>query len=487
MPIKLTQITRLDRGINDDKLNLADGYFDYIENVVLGKRSAKQVQNSSPTTNTKGIIELIDIDDDVWGLGWDNETDKNVTLWNYKTNAWETPVTPSTSYALNVKLRPTLLYDGSDHIYYDNNTKLGKWSISGSGTRNGDFYASGGSELGIIWDGDIVVAVGQVIQRVTTAGAEGASITIPTGQTPVDFVDMGNYLGIICNGGTGSISKMFIWDGVNTTTFVSGVTIGKGYVTGGGLLEGVVTVVITSFNYKEITIKSYTGSIFQTNYIYNAKTNSKTPTAYTIISPIKVKIYDNYMYILCGGTVPLSTNIIETFLARYGRDTIYDYASFSIYKNFGFSPTNLGWPIPYGGFASYNIDGFDNLPMMASIYDTSDTMKLVMPSTAYTAQAGVLETGWYDGGYANLKGLVGAEAQFEPLITGQSVVVKYKKQADTSWTTYFTESTVGEVQRELLTALKYKKIKWRIELLGGATLNEFLFKYETQNSKLTPQ
>lgn len=484
MPEKQITINRWDLGIADERRDLPNGFFRYLQNVNCGddKRGLKQIAISTPTTNTKGIIELITVGAGVYGLGWDNATDKDVSLWKYSSSSW-TESHPATGYALNVKARPSLICDGT-YIYYDNNTKLGRYTLEG-GAQSGDWYASGGSTLGIMWQGDIVInKVGNVVQRVTIAGAAGASITIPTGQTPVDFVDMGNLLGIICNAGSSGFSKMYIWDGVNTSTFYDIIPIGRGYVAGGVVLEGVITVVVNSFDYKKIIIKRYDGRIFRTSYIYNGRINSSTPNTYTTTIPMRVKTYDDFMYILIGGTVPLSTDIMEYYVARYGRKTLNDNYSFSIYKNFGFAPAILAL-VDYGGFVIQNANVYNELPIMASVNDTSEVQKLIMPDTTYASQAGVIETSIYTGGNSSIeKKLQEMSIQCSPLTSGQSIALYYKSDADASWTEITTINTVGTISYEPAAAADgtnfkiSKEVAFRFLLLGGAEITGFDARYE---------
>jgi hypothetical protein len=190
---------------------------------------------------------------------------------------------------------------------------------------------------------------------------------------------------------------------------------------------------------------------------------------------------------LIGGTVPSSTDIIETYIARYGRKEVGDRNIFTIYKNLAFIPTYQGWPLPYADFVIQNANTYTDIPIMASIFDTSDTMKLIMQNTVYTAQPLVLETGIYTGGDSSIeKKLFRMSIQCSPLTSGQSVALYYKPDADTSWIEIHTLDTVGEISYEpylqadgnnLRTS---KEVAFRIELLGGAELTAFTTNYDEE-------
>jgi hypothetical protein len=64
-----------------------------------------------------------------------------------------------------------------------------------------------------------------------------------------------------------------------------------------------------------------------------------------------------------------------------------------------------------------------------------------------------------------------------------SIVLKYRKNEETSWTTILTSDTDNAISKSAInisgaTLPAFKEIQFRIESLGGAILTGLKFKYE---------
>ena len=481
---KLIQLTKFDGGILDNfDRNLPDGYLAYAENVEFKKTSAKQLLNTAEiaAANAYNITKVIKVGDDIYGYGHDNASDDDVTIYKIDTSSTVTSAEPATGYVQSGKADPFLLYNADGYLYFENGNKIGRMTTA-FGSVNGDWSnMTGGLSGGLNWQGSMYGWLNQDIWKVVATDCVNM-LAIPAGQTIKKLLDLGNYMGIVCSGSDGD-SKMYLWDGV-TETFADIIKIGSGYVIGAEILDGVVYVVVNSYNYKKLRIKEYDGSTFKTVYEYKGRRNISSPTTYHITAGTKTTKQDGYIYILISGTRPQGTDVLEYYIARYGRDDISKQNAFSIVKTIG-ATANTQWPAVFSSFVVQNDNSNTSIPFFATLFDSTDNMDLFRTSTStYSGQAGVIETGWYDGGYANKKVFKGFMCQFEALPAGASVVLKYMKDAETTWTTLFTEATDNEVQRELIKDIPAKQIKFRIELLGGAELTGFLAKYETQASKL---
>ena len=75
---------------------------------------------------------------------------------------------------------------------------------------------------------------------------------------------------------------------------------------------------------------------------------------------------------------------------------------------------------------------------------------------------------------------MGITVTTEPLPTAGQVVLKFKKDEETSFTTIFTEATNDSISFSAVTSLPkdYKEIQFRIESTGGAEITGFTFKEE---------
>jgi len=485
MSEKLIQITRFDYGMSgSDDRNLSDGLFDYLENVNCGEKrgSIKQVQNTTLASDDKSIRATIQVGAYTWGLGWVGGGSTEIKIWNLTTGVG---YLSSTHYSLANKVRPIFVYDYTNNcIYFDNVNFIGKFNLSDNSFVETFVTLTGGLQGGQMWQGDCWGWAGQNLKKFsTTTGSPTTMNAIPSGQTPKKLISLGNTLGIICDAGRSDTSNMYIIDGTSTTTFIDIVPIGKGYVAGGEILDGILTVVMTGLDYKTIKIKTYNSTYFSTKYNLKSKPNSVGTIFNYVASSIKKS--GGYIYFNVLGTVPKSANALEYFLMRYGRDSENKNYSLSVVKNFECVPTSTTFTLNRYD-SEFEIISDVDLSIIAflDMQQANGTMKVSTSDTTYDTQTGILETGWYDGGYANKKMFKGFMCQFAPLPSGSSVVLKYMKDAETTWTTLFTEATDNEIQRELIKNLQAKQIKFRIELLGGAELTGFLTKYETQSSKL---
>lgn len=87
------------------------------------------------------------------------------------------------------------------------------------------------------------------------------------------------------------------------------------------------------------------------------------------------------------------------------------------------------------------------------------------------------------------KKLVGTTVAFEPLPVGATVVLKYRKDEETSWTQIFTYTSTNSVSHSsvniestVVTLPEYKEIQFRMESTGGAVITGMKFMF-TQESK----
>jgi len=92
-----------------------------------------------------------------------------------------------------------------------------------------------------------------------------------------------------------------------------------------------------------------------------------------------------------------------------------------------------------------------------------------------------------DSDSSRTKKLVGVKVMFDPLPAAGSVLISYKADAETSFTTIFTHTTDNAISHaEINTAAganlpDYKEIQFRIESTGGAIITGFKFKSEFRN------
>jgi len=117
--------------------------------------------------------------------------------------------------------------------------------------------------------------------------------------------------------------------------------------------------------------------------------------------------------------------------------------------------------------------------------DSNYALSKTNDASSYTATS-IRETNIFNGGDISAKKrLIGVTVMTEALPTAGQVVLKYKKDEDTSYTTIFTEATDNSISHSAVNIEssgaflpEYKEIQFRIESTGGAVITGLKFKYE---------
>lgn len=486
--------------IDDIRSTLASGFW-YSENLEVGKgRALKQVVNNqaeNPCSYAVAnfITKLIQNGTDIYGLGQDNITNKDTTIWK-KTNAldgaWGIPTNGTVAGSTFVPNNPLFAVLNGNIFFDAGNGSVGKYTIA-SNTMNAAWKTGAAMKGGTIWQGKIYGWIGQdiyVIDPVADTLTKMKSVS--TEQTIVDLVPYGNLLCVVCTS-TVTISRAYLWDGVSTIAWVEVLEIGQGQVSGGANLEGNIYVAISTPNKRSLKLKAYSGVYFRTIYTYSARKNLAGTSAY-IMPASKLKVFDGFVYFLITGTKPNSSyvGLYEYAIARFGREDANNPMTFSIYKTIDFtSERSLNGQIENNDFIIIeNIVGASDTAekaIAAVIYSADNNTTFFLSSTnTYSAQAGVLETFIFDGGDASVeKQLMGISVFTEALASAGQVVCKYKKDEETAWTTIFTNTTDSGISYEAVniesagTCLPtFKTIQFRIEVIGNTTITGFKFKFE---------
>lgn len=496
---KQIQITRWDLGMAKEKRNLANGYFKYLENVEVGDffQGVKQVPNVASAEGTKAIKTIIEAGSNVYGLG--KNAGGDTTIYKSVSTAGATPTFDTitngtaTGYVQNTGSKPFFAYYGTT-LYYASNGYIGSY-VGTTNTPN--LVVAAVIQGGVVHRSKIYGWIGQDIYEFNPSTNGLANmITIPSDQTIVDLIPLGDNLAIICTSNAISTpSKAYIWDRVTTTTFLDVVDIGYGDVVGADILDGTLLVVVGFINRQGFRIKKYTGSIFTNEITYFAQKNTVASFKYVVPASL-VSAFTNYIYFLARISRPGSdyANYEELVLFRYGKTDETKQNALSVYKTIKTGTSTLG---PINCFViseSFSINGDIDIPakfIIASIADgaTMDEIATQLSSgdAVYSAQAGAIETGIYTGGDSSIeKKLSEMSIRCEPLTAGQSIALYYKPDADTSWTEIETIDTVGTITYEPVSEADgsnlrtSKEVAFRFLLLGGAEITGFSARYEEE-------
>ncbi len=485
--------------LNDIRSTLGTGAW-YLENFIIKGKSLKQVvnnqaENSCSYNVNNYVTKLIQVGTQIYGLGQDGNTNNDTTIWT-KTNAlngaWSIP-TNGTIAATTFNGDNALFVAYNGVIYFDGgNSKVATYTIA-TNTMAATAINLANAKGGTIWQGNIYCWSGQDIYVINTSTGLATNMhTVSSEQTIVELVPYGNLLAVVCTS-TVTKSKMYLWDGVSTTTWTEILDIGVGTVYGGALLEGTIVVALSTPNKRMLKIKGYNGGQFINLYTYTARLN-RAGTYNYILPASRLQTFEGYVYFMVTGTQPDGTyaNYYEYAIARFGREEPVNPLTFSIYKTLDFTSDRV-----LNGQTSNN--DFTIIESIVGSSDTeeravcavvnSDTNKttfFLSSSNTYTAQPGVCETVKFNCGDSSItKQLKSVSVQTDFLPSAGQVVLKYKKDEELSWTTIFTNTIDNSISYEATTIEgsdinlpQFKDIQFRIECLGNVTLNGIRFRYE---------
>ena len=510
MAIKEIKISRFDGGMIGEDRDFGDGYFKYLENVLVGDKinSIKQTPNTTNTVNDRHIVAMQEVGGTIYGLGWENGGTQDVTVYSGSFNTAFSALTSGTVASTNLRTNSPLFEYYNGVLYFDAGSYVASYTIA-TNTMNATYSAiSGGLKGGAVWQGNIYgwgnTNTKTVYVTNTSTAVTTAMISVPSDQTIVDLIPYGNYLAIICTS-TSTTSRMYLWDGVTTTTFADIVDIGYGTVAGADILDGQIYALIAFPNLKGFRLKIYTGSVFKTLLNYDARANSANTLIYCEPAS-RLKAFTGYLYFLIVGSRPYSTyaSIYEMSLFRYGKKDSSKQNTLSVIKSIECTD-NLTVGSTLGSvrndfivtekYSTTVSSSFPKQQIVSTILTGASTMTEVKTAidsnnAVYTSQDGVVETGLYTGADASKeKYLKGISAYFSPLPSGGSVQLFYKKNEDTTWTHIFNETTANAISHEAVniestgTILPiFREIAFRAELGGGAELTGLKFKYEEEQN-----
>jgi len=488
--------------LNDIRSTLASGFW-YSENLEVGRGKAlkqvvnNQAENACSYDVNNYITRLIQIGTDIYGLGQDNNANKDTTIWK-KTNAlngaWGV-ATNGTIAATTFNAGNALFVANNGIIYLDGgNGKVAKYTIA-TNTMEATKYDVANAKGGVVWQGSIYFWSGQDIYVINTTTDVATSMkTVSSEQTIVELVAYGNLMAVVCTSTT-TASKMYLWDGVSTTTWVDILEIGYGTVSGGSLLEGMIVVAISTPNKRTLKLKGYNGGQFRNLLTYTGRYN-RAGTYNYVMPASKLKAFTGYVYFIITGTKPDSTyaGLYEYSIARFGREEPVNPMTFSIYKTLDFSSERgLDGQTANNDFTILEniVGGADTVEraICATINSDANKTTFFLSSTnTYSAQAGVLETFKLNGGDSSVEKQFHISVQFSPLPAAGQIVLKYRKDEELAWTTIFTETADNAISHEAVNIESTganlpvcKEMQFRIELIGGAELTGYKYKAEFLN------
>lgn len=343
--------------------------------------------------------------------------------------------------------------------------------VAAKGTQGGIVRATIWSNDNLTWSADAV-------------------LILPTGYTITSMCEYGAYLAIACVSDDllSKSSKVFLWDRV-ATTWNEQIDWGEGALNVLEELEGrLIGISIQErvnatnllFN-TTVNFKYYAGAQGAIEFVRITGLTSATPISY--LGKAKQKV-NNRIYFTAIISTPEGASGTAEGVWSVGKNEQGRYSVVNEYQ------TSDGTTIPT------TIDGFFLMGSYIFIaYSDSGSLSGNISKTrddvAYSNNS-IYESIVFDGGDASqTKKLIGVSVTTLPLVSGNSVALKYRTDKDiisdtgTTWTTIFTHTTVDSIAHSAInveatgvTLPEFKEIQLQLVSTGGAIITGYSFEYE---------
>ncbi len=352
-------------------------------------------------------------------------------------------------------------------------------------------------------DGNMYMFYNNQVVRVNPSGSVTDQVLtcLPSNMRIQCVVRWGTYLGICMAYGTSATasptgsSKMFIWDMVTTATVNDVIDLGEGAVMCAGNLEGNVATVSNKFIETPSGLSSL--AIGQGSLVVrlwngaNAKVMKEVVTNQSVTLGrflTEVVVKDNKMYFVASlPLAPDSTSTESTYalgIWAFGRKNsslpfalTLDYIEQAIdtanYKINSFGAAGNYW------FINHSADGSVTKTDNAANY----TFTSIYESQIFNFIFGLRHRHISDS--SATKTLKGVTLTFDPLPAGATAVLKYRVDAQTSWTQIFTYTSTGSLSHSAINIESsgaalgdYKEVQFRFESTAGAIITGFKFIFE---------
>lgn len=303
-------------------------------------------------------------------------------------------------------------------------------------------------------------------------------LTLPTNLVIVSATEYGNYLAIGCRPKTPSsnlfsfadASVVYLWDRDSSlSTLSQRIDLGTGRLMYLAELDGQLIAVIDYFinnlyglEDSKVIIKKIIGNDAFT--VRNLKTDSTSSTFYQGVGKANGTVVHDRLYFPLSLINDGDTNSGIYCVSSSGNLTV-EYVEEDVSTTYeGIYKTGGTWWIAHSNDGSVNRTDDDSTFTYTSVYES---LKINTGDSGRT------------------KKLIGVTVMTEALPIAGQVVLKYRKDEETSFTPIFTNTTVNSISHSAtniestgVTLPQYKEIQFRIESTGGAVITGLKFKEE---------
>ena len=491
------EIKRFDSGITGSLDSPFHQHFDIFSdpNRLIPYRSTEAEQNATSAANF-GLFNprnfQLGKDGKMYALGDDNagglaqvleKTDPTTGNWGLSTTAVGTGVVV---YGAFIEWGTTPAF-----YMFSGTNRLSAWTIGG--TFNNTVSSLTLTTItsvaqGVVGaDDQLYMFYNNKVVRVTRAGVATDDVltNLPSDMRIVSACRWGSYIAIGMAYGTSAtaipsgVSKVFLWDMVTTTTISDVIDWGEGALRVLGNVEGRIVGVSDkyltnpiSLSQGSMVVRMWSGGapqIFK-EVVANQLVTADSGTYDDVVTrfPRDVVVKDNKMYWVASVPFGASTSTESTFhlgIWAFGRkDRNSDFALSLDYVEEAVSTSN------------YFINSFGNAGNYWFIsYSAAGLVNKTDDATNYT-HTSIYETEKFGDGKTTRK-IVGVSVMTDALPTAGQVVLKYKKDEETSFTTIFTNTTDNSIRHTAIniessgaTLPTYKRLILRVESTGNAVV-----------------
>ena len=488
-----TKINRFDGGMVNDGRDPSTNVSQIIQHFDPLTRPHRLVPNVAPENGnadqvTQGIRQMLYYNGKVYGIAVSlappaiyERSDFSGSTWTATTNGADS----SGTWNANVFVE----YKG-DAYGWRSDVAIWKASLSGAAFTTSDTMITGIGVQGIVHSKDDLLYMpynvsgqGKIARKNADASWTAAAITLPTAMSITSICEYGNYIAIACEPRYFGKSIVYLWDRDSSlTTLSESIDFGVGNIKVIEEIDGYligVSLVSSSDNvfFPKIVFRRYSGGgaqVFKELYASSAVS----------IALKGGQKYNNRLYFLAGITI--AGNTYQGVWA-VGRSSVTN--EFAVYLSHD--------PALSGGSAINSLTSFKLIgDIMFIVYnDGADKMSKTNDSPTIASGyniSSIYESQIFDSGDpSKKKDLIGVTVFYDALPDNGQVVLKYKKDADTSWTTIFTDATDDAISHSAVNIessgekiTDIKEIRLRIESTGGAEITGFSFKTEETGKRL---
>ncbi len=324
-------------------------------------------------------------------------------------------------------------------------------------------------------------------QTDNASGWSTALTGLPADMMVTAICPYGNYLAITCvtRGSFDPTSVVYLWDRDSSiTTLTERIDFGKGKIVHLANLNNRLTAVVDLFLSSAYGAKKGKLLVKQVNGVFGVTVSELTTDSdngglfqtATIVSPDAINansvVKDNKLYFPARVDLNGDTRIGIYVVDSNGRVTL-DYEQESATSYDGIFLLDNTWWVAYNGAGAVGYTSY--------------------VQTYSTTLSSVYESLIINGGDSSAKKkLIGVTVDTEPLPTNGQIVLKYRKDEETSWTTIFTEATDNSISYSAINIKSsganlptiWKEIQFQVNSTGGAVVTGIKCRYEIEDRDL---